>query len=269
MVPAMVTSNLREEGDALYGLLQARPEAYERKTQFKAWTVRDVLIHLHHSDVMALTSLQGEEAFGALTVELMGAIGSGQTLIEYSRAWLGDVDTPALVEKWRETFLAMADAFDAQDPSQPLPWFGPPMRVRMFATARQMETWAHGLAIYDVLGLEREESDRIQDIVFIGTKTFKFAYDVRGMAVPEAMPRLELTSPSGALWTYGEAGENRIRGTAVDFARVATQTRAVADTDLVVEGPIAEQWMTIVQCFAGMPSPPPEPGTRFKQEAAS
>jgi len=32
---------------------------------------------------------------------------------------------------------------------------------------------------------------------------------------------------------------------------VATQRRHVADTSLLVVGPVAEQWMTIAQAFAG------------------
>jgi hypothetical protein len=48
-----------------------------------------------------------------------------------------------------------------------------------------------------------------------------------------------------------------------------TQTRNVADTGLSVTGPVAEDWMTIVQCFAGPPEDPPAPGTRFARRAAT
>ncbi len=53
--------------------------------------------------------------------------------------------------------------------------------------------------------------------------------------------------------------------TAASSGQVVTQTRNVADTRLEVTGPVATQWMSIAQCFAGMPVDPPEPGTRGPQ----
>jgi len=79
------------------------------------------------------------------------------------------------------------------------------------------------------------------------------------------MPYLELLSPSGDIWTYGESqADNCIQGAAVDFARVVTQTRNVADTELNVVGDGAASWMSKAQCFAGGANPPPEQGSRFK-----
>ena len=57
--------------------------------------------------------------------------------------------------------------------------------------------------------------------------------------------------------------DNRVEGDAVDFCKIVTQTRNVADTTLRVHGPVATDWMTIVQCFAGPPQDPPAKGTRF------
>jgi len=42
-----------------------------------------------------------------------------------------------------------------------------------------------------------------------------------------------------------------VRGRARDFCLVVTRRRHVADTDLVVEGPVATEWMSIAQAFAG------------------
>jgi len=38
------------------------------------------------------------------------------------------------------------------------------MSVRSSITARLMETWAHGQAIYDALGVERRDEDRIRNV---------------------------------------------------------------------------------------------------------
>ena len=57
-----------------------------------------------------------------------------------------------------------------------------------------------------------------------------------------------------------------MEGSATEFCQVVTQTRALADTSLRVEGEVARRWMAIAQCFAGPVSDPPEPGTRFTQK---
>ena len=76
---------------------------------------------------------------------------------------------------------------------------------------------------------------------------------------------LEVVLPSGEIWEYGEKGSSSISGTAVDFAAVVTQTRAVADTALEIEGDVASTWMTNAQCFAGPPEPPPAKGSRVQK----
>jgi uncharacterized protein (TIGR03084 family) len=81
--------------------------------------------------------------------------------------------------------------------------------------------------------------------------------------VPETPPHITVTAPSGAVWEFNEPGDDeRIEGTAVDFCRVVTQNRNVADTGLVVTGETATKWMSIAQCFAGGPVDPPAPGER-------
>ena len=139
------------------------------------------------------------------------------------------------------------------------------MSARSSITARQMETWAHAQEVFDLLGLDREETDRIRNIVFLGLNTFGWTYAVRGMEVPDTVPALHLTAPSGDVWTWNaDETANRITGKAVDFAQVVTQVRNVADTSLDVEGPIATEWMSMAQCFAGAPETPPAPGSRHK-----
>jgi uncharacterized protein (TIGR03084 family) len=140
------------------------------------------------------------------------------------------------------------------------------MSVRSSITARLMETWAHGQAIYDALGVERADADRIRNIAVLGVNTFGWTFRNRRLQVPHQMPYVRLTAPSGALWEWGEPSETeRVEGTATEFCQVVTQTRNVQDTALCVNGDIATEWMSIAQCFAGPPEQPPYPGTRFLQ----
>jgi len=115
--------------------------------------------------------------------------------------------------------------------------------------------------------VRRIESDRIRNIAVMGVNTFAWSFSNRGLAVPPNRPALNLQAPSGADWEWPSVPEaGRIEGSAVEFCRVVTQTRNIADTDLVLTGKVAREWMSIAQCFAGPPEDPPAPGTRFCQQ---
>ena len=133
---------------------------------------------------------------------------AGKTLpdIELAKFPEGGLD---LVSLWQVGFRAVALAYEQADPANRVSWVGPSMSARSSITARQMETWAHGLAIADELGIERIEHDRIRNIVVLGVNTFGWSFTVRGMEVPEGPPALRLTSPSGELWEYGNPNVTR------------------------------------------------------------
>jgi uncharacterized protein (TIGR03084 family) len=83
------------------------------------------------------------------------------------------------------------------------------------------------------------------------------------MEPPEGEVAIVLTAPSGATWTYGDEGatENTVTGPAEDFCLVVTQRRHVDDTDLVVAGDVARDWLIRAQAFAGPATDGPEPST--------
>jgi uncharacterized protein (TIGR03084 family) len=237
-------------------------DQWETATQFKGWTLNDVLVHLHFWNQMADLSLMDEAAFQTRLAETFAGIGkNGFRATENGMITLrGD----ELRAAWQDLYRDIGARWVDLDPKQRVKWAGPDMSVRSSITARQMETWAHGQEVFDVLGLRREEQDRVKNIVVLGVNTFGWAYKVNGRDVPSVMPRLELTAPSGAVWEFGEPGDNKINGSAVEFAQVSAQTRNVADTDLQVEGPVATEWMSIAQCFAGGAEAPPAKGARHR-----
>ncbi len=237
---------------------------WTRPTGFKAWTPDDIVRHLHIGDVMALASATDPAAFSALVADIQAARAAGLTRIEETRRRLDGLGGAALRLRWRDTAEMLCDRLGALPADARLKWAGPDMGLRMFATARQMETWSHAQAIYDLLGVERPAaSARLRNIAEIGVRTFGWAYRNRGIDVPPVMPSVRLAAPSGESWTWETpAAADAVEGSAVDFCQVVTQTRNVADTALRVSGDTARHWMTIVQCFAGPPEDPPAPGTR-------
>ncbi len=249
------------ELDAL--LDRMKDEQWETPTQFMEWTPWDVVAHLHYFDLVSLKALEGEEAFASERDAVMKAVMSGGTNKQLARERFGDITPDELRTRWLTSCEEMANQLGASDPKRRLPWFGPDMGVRMFTTARFMETWAHGQEIYDLMGIEREYSDRIKHICAIGVRTFGWTFVNRQMEVPGPPPYVKLTAPSGEIWEWNDPSEGEvITGLASDFAHVVTQGRNIADTDLEVKGEVATQWMAIAQCFAGGPVDPPAPGTR-------
>ena len=67
-----------------------------------------------------------------------------------------------------------------------MPWFGPPMAAPSMATARYMETWAHGLDVAEALGVEVVPHDRVRHVVHIGVRTRAFSFANHGLEVPAA-----------------------------------------------------------------------------------
>ena len=192
-----------------------------------------------------------------------GLAKSEDGLTAFETAWLDGLSGQALAVAWRNFYLEMSERFAASDPSMRVVWAGPDMSVRSSITARLMETWAHGQEIYDVLGLERKNTDRIRNIVILGVNTYGWTFHNRGEEPPVPAPHLILTAPSGETWTYNEPSETEvIEGDAEAFCQVVTQVRNIADTSLRVHGPNANNWMSKAQCFAGGPQSPPDPGTR-------
>ncbi len=258
--------DFHDEADALSALIDPLDEReWSRKTQFKDWTINDVIAHLHFADYAADLALKDSAAFKEFARSMMVPPKPGARRLDSTHEWLEGTKNHALLVRWRDFYCAMADRFAAADPKQRVVWFGPDMSVRSSITARLMETWAHGQAIYDLLGRRRVDSDRIKNIVVIGINTFGWTFTNRGLPVPANRPSLRLTAPSGAIWEWDGDTTNVIEGSAVEFCQVVAQTRNIDDVGLRVVGDTAKSWMAIAQCFAGRPENPPVPGTRFMQ----
>lgn len=252
-----------DESEALHALIEPLSALeLKRPTAFKGWTIGDVIGHLHVWNHAADLTLTDEAGFEAFMGEVSGAVREG-SLNSFEKQWLDGLSGTELVAAWRLQYERTAENYGTADPSARVKWVGPDMSARSSITARLMETWAHGQEIYDVLGVERENADRIGNIAILGVNTYGWTYKTRREDPPGPMPFVKLTAPSGASWEYGDAQtENVIEGAAEEFCQVVTQTRNIADTGLAVTGSIAKDWMSKAQCFAGPPETPPAPGTR-------
>lgn len=264
-------TDFREESQALHDLVAPLTDAeFDRPTRFKGWTIGEILTHLHVWNKAADLSLTDDSAFVAYYAEFSRRRTAGETMRAIERSLVAPLQGRALLAAWREGFVQVAGHFAAADPKARVKWAGPDMSVRSSVTARLMETWAHGQAVYDVLGVERADTDRIRNIAVLGVNTFGWTFKVHGEPQPDVMPHVRLAAPSGEVWTWNEpSATDLIEGSATEFCQTVTQVRNVADTRLKVVGEAARRWMAIAQCFAGGPETPPAPGTRVRETAGS
>lgn len=252
------------ETEALYRLVTEHGDgALQQQTRFKDWTVEDIIRHLHVWNTMAHLSLIDESRFNAAFQQLVSGLSGDGGLRVPERQYMGELGGNALLQRWIEYARELAAAFMAADPEQRLPWAGPPMSAQSSIVARLMETWSHAQAVYDVLGVEREEGDHIRGIAELGVRTYRWTFANRQEEAPAPKPYVILRAPSGAQWTWNEPSDSeRVEGEAHEFCQVVTQTRNIADTSLQVSGANAQRWMSIAQCFAGPAENPPAPGER-------
>ncbi len=259
-----VCADLLDEYEELGALAaQLTTEQWQTRTAFYDWTPWDEIAHLCLFDETGLLAATDGNAFAADARELTAALANGRQFSEIAREKYQALDGPALLAHWRGRYTALAAALAALDARSRLPWYGPTMSARSFATARMMETWAHGQDVFDAMGVRRQPSRRLKHIAHIGATTYGWTFVNRQLAVPEPVPYVELSAPGNETWTWNEASTaNAVRGSAEDFCLVVTQRRNVLDTALQVSGDAAAQWLAIAQCFAGPPATPPAPGTR-------
>ncbi len=245
-----VLADLAAEGAQLESLVAGLPdEAWRRPTPAEGWDIATQVAHLAWTDEVAVAAATDKEAWDALVLQ---AIANPSGFVDTCALEGGAVASAELLQRWRASRPALAAALRAFPAGEKLPWFGPPMSPTSMATARYMETWAHALDVAEALEIAVTPTDRIRHVAHIGVRTRGFAFANNGLEAPTAEIRVELTAPSGAVWTWGpEDSAQSVRGPAYDFCLRVTQRRHVEDLDLVAEGEDAATWLRIAQAFAG------------------
>ncbi|MER5636169.1 TIGR03084 family metal-binding protein [Kitasatospora sp. NPDC002227] len=245
--------DLRAESAELDGLVAGLDAAgLATPTPAPGWTIAHQLAHLAWTDRWALLAARDAEGFQEAAA---GAFEGGEDLVEAGAAEGVGQSPEELLGRWRAGRTELAEELTkAGATGQRLPWFGPPMKAGTMATARLMETWAHGQDVADALGVERVPTARLRNVAHLGVRTMEFAFALHGLPAPADPVRIELTAPDGTLWAWGPAeAADRLTGPALDFCLLATQRRNAATLALHAEGPTATAWLPIAQAFAGPP----------------
>jgi len=249
-----MVADLRAESDELDAMVADLPAArWADATPAPGWTIAHQIAHLLWTDRLALTAVTDEVAFNAVLAEA-GKDPTG--FVDAGAEELAAIPPEQLLTDWRDTRTRLHDELVVVAEGRKLPWFGPPMSAASMATARLMETWAHGLDVADTLGVKRPATQRLRSIAHIGVRTRDYAFVVNGLTPPADPVRVELRAPDGSLWSWGpDDAAQRVTGSAEHFCMLVTQRRPRSALDVTAEGADAETWLGIAQAFAGPPGP--------------
>ncbi|WP_026314072.1 TIGR03084 family metal-binding protein [Actinomadura flavalba] len=246
-------TDLAAEGEALDALVgPLAPEAWATPTPAAGWTIAHQIAHLLWTDEMSVLAATDADGF-AKSLE-----GATLDLVERGAEEGARRDPADLLASWRQSRRDVVAALAAVPAGTRVPWYGPPMGAASMATARLMETWAHGLDVADALGAVVAPTDRLRHVAHIGVRARDFAYLNRGLTPPAEPFRITIDAPSGAVWTWGpDDAAQSVRGPALDFALLVTRRRHPADLAVRADGPDSQHWLTIAQAFAGPPGDDP------------
>lgn len=243
-----IVTEFGAEVTALEELLTELPaESWRLPTPAEGWDVRDSVTHLAASNELALECVvTGKSAL----IEHVLASGSYEAFEEEHLA-RGRSSTPAeVLDWWRASNAALAQALLAKSPTDRIPWGPNVMGAVSFTTARLMETWAHGLDCFDAAGVEPVDTDRLRHIAHLSLRALGFAFTVKGLPAPGPL-RLELEAPGGGVWRLGPAdAASSVSGTAGDWCRAAVNRDRRGERDrLDGSGPDAAAVIKHVQAY--------------------
>jgi uncharacterized protein (TIGR03084 family) len=247
-----MVADLRAESDDLDALVAPlATQRWAEPTPAPGWTIAHQIGHLLWTDRVSLLSVTDEAGFADALAQAMA---NPTGFVDAAAEELAATPPDELLAEWRLTRGRLHDGLLTVPDGRKLPWFGPPMSAPSMATARLMETWAHGLDVADALGVRRHATERLRSIAHLGVRTRDYAYSVHNLAPPAEPFLVELRGPGGDTWSWGPRdAAQRVTGSAEDFCFLVTQRRALDTLDIAAVGDDAQRWLEIAQAFAGPP----------------
>lgn len=256
-------ADLSAEGARLDALVAGlAPGDWARPTPAAGWTVAHQVAHLAWTDELALLAIREPSDFARRTA------GHPPDVVDRAAAE-GAAHPPAdLLRRWRTGRDRLAEALADVPDGVRLPWVGPAMSAASMATARLMETWAHGVDVGDALGRPPTASPGLDHVAHLGVRARAFAFAAHRLPAPTAPIRVELVRDDGTVWVEGpEDASQRVDGPLLDFCLRVVQRRPRSSLALTARGPDADRWLDVAQAFAGEPGPGSEGPRRHDGES--
>ena len=238
---------LRSQTDRLDDILSSlTPEQWSAPSLCPGWSVSDVVLHLAQTEEGVVATIEGSGP--SLPVE--GASNIDEAMEQWVRAERG-ADPQEIHARWNDARKRAFDALRVADPEQSLTWAAAPLKPRTLATTRLSEHWIHTMDIAEPLEVANPDTDDLEHIAWLALRSVPYAFARAGRGDPPTI-RAELTTPSGAPWTFGsEDAECSITGTMGDLCRVAARRVSAGDAgNLKATGPRADEVLELIRTYA-------------------
>ncbi len=239
-----ILSDLVAEQQFLDQSLQRIPiKHWDRLTPGGKWTVRDTISHLADFAEVAGDALNNGDR-----VKEWKSASDLDALRQRAVARGREMRPQDVIEWWRGGRAKVIEPLSHMSEHDRVEWIQGSMSAKTFATFRLMETWAHGLDIYQALEIEVEDTPRIRHVCWLGWKTLPYAFKEAG--VDYSPIRVEVIGPGYAKWVYGpEETEDLIKGPASDWARIVVRRLAPSDHHLKINGETAARAIEVAQAY--------------------
>ena len=242
-----VLEALAAEGDQLESLLASLSDGgWAHPSGCEGWTVSDVVLHLAQTEEAVVATLTGG------TFEVPAGV-AGNNVDEIMAGWVNaqrGAPAPDVFRRWADARRSALEALRQADPSRAVGWAAAPLKPRTLATTRLSEHWIHAQDIAEPLQADYPDSERLWHIARLAHRTVPYSYARAGRDDPPSL-RLDLTSPGGEAWTFGETdAEVRVKGSASAFCRVAGRRLSPDEARLEAEGERAEELLALVRTYA-------------------
>lgn len=245
----LLLGDLEEEIAELDALLAGlRPEQWTWVTESAGWAIAHQVAHLAATDHLMHLALTDEAAFRSQVAP--EAASPSFTEEQWADPDLGRLE----LARWRGAREMLLEDFRTVGPGSRMPWVGPSMSVASAITSRIMEVWAHGEDVRRAVGREGVPTKRLRHVAHLAVLARDFAFHNRGLIPPKELFRIEISGPDDDVWTWGpETAAQRVYGDAYDFALLATRRVHRTDAGVSAIGADTEQWLNIIQAYAGPP----------------
>ncbi len=246
-VREILTDLVKEQQSLDQFLQKISPRAWGKPTAAEGWSIQDLVSHLAQFEDLVAESVED----GIDPNATVAAAGSFETFIAQGLAKGSEMRPQDVIEWWRLSRARAMDALWAKETSDRVMWIGGECSAQLLATFRIMETWAHGLDVWDVMGDEENpvpETDRLRHIAFLAYKLLPLAHEQAGE--PFEPVRVEVMGPNYAKWAFGPEDAPRLKGPAMQFARYVVHRSSREDApDVVAEGEPAERALRLITAY--------------------
>lgn len=226
-------------------------DGWHRPSRCHGWDVADVVLHLAQTNEMAIGSLADQ--FDEVLVELTAGLDPTDSIDDGAGLMVARdrADAPQIAHaRYLASVEDLTTTISGVDLDARVTWVAGELAARTLVTTRLAETWIHTGDVAAGLDIELEPSDRLFHIARLAWRTLPhaFAREARVLAGPVT---LELDTPSGATWLFGdEPPTTTVTGSALDLCLVASRRVDPAGTSLVATGPDAQHVLRLVRTWA-------------------